>query len=502
MSTVQRRRARVQVGNKPKSKTFKYFAWKGSSKIEVCLKAFSSIYSVTLSRVRRIKDLAVLGKSPRDLRGQNPSGNKFGEDVQLAVRNHIESFPVKLSHYANLEVKYLDRQLNLLIMYDLFKQKYPALKISYAYYTRYFRENFSLRFGRPQVDVCSTCETLNNKIKNQQLNETAKRAAVAELLVHKRRSKKFYTKLNSESRKNENDVDNVLALSFDFMQNIQLPKTPVGEVFYYQQLTVSLFCIHNIKDNNSKMYIYHEGQAKKTANEICSFLLDYLMDISDNIKEIHLYSDNCWGQNKNHTLIRMVLSLTDSGRFSRIIHYFPVRGHSFLPCDRDFSIVKRKLRKHDRFSTIHEITELVITSSKSNKFIVKEVQTDDIINFKDWWPTFYKKNSISEETSSRSTPRSGKVHFNISTFSQYTYDADKKGCVEASQYIDGAIKHTFKLRQSGKSPVLPSAVAYPLGKVPIKAKKLQDVRKCMAFVEEEYQEFYNSILLWPTVANN
>ncbi|CAH1995956.1 unnamed protein product [Acanthoscelides obtectus] len=122
------------------------------------------------------------------------------------------------------------------------------------------------------------------------------------------------------------------------------------------------------------MYIYHERQAKKTANEVCSFLLDDLKDVPrNNINEIHIYSDNCWGQNKNHTLVRMLLALADSGQFSKIVHYFPIRGHSFLPCDRDFAIVKRKLKKHDRISTVHQLAELIVMSSKSNKFTVKEV---------------------------------------------------------------------------------------------------------------------------------
>lgn len=276
-------------------------------------------------------------------------------------------------------------------MYDLFKAKFPDLKLSYPYYTRYFRENFSLRFGRPQVDVCGTCETLNNKIKDQHLNETAKRTAVAELMVHKRRSKKFYTKLKDEINPSTRS-NSVLALAFDFMQNIQLPKTPVGEVFYYQQLTVSVFCIHNIKKNTARMYLYHEGEAKKTANEICSFLLDYLKEFSNKgMTELHLFSDNCWGQNKNHTLVRMLLALTDIAQFSKIIHYFPVRGHSFLPCDRDFAIIKRKLRKTDRIFTVHQLTELIVASRTTKTFSVKEVTTSDVVNFKDWWPKFYKK---------------------------------------------------------------------------------------------------------------
>lgn len=391
VKNVQRRRSRVQVGNKPKAHVFQYFVYKGSTKIEVCLTAFSSTYAVSLNRVRRLKDLAVLGKSPRDLRGQNSSVNKFGEHIQVAVRQHIESFPVKISHYANREIKYLSSELNLKIMYDLFKAKFPDLKLSYPYYTRYFRENFSLRFGRPQVDVCGTCETLNNKIKDQHLNETAKRTAVAELMVHKRRSKKFYTKLKDEINPSTRS-NSVLALAFDFMQNIQLPKTPVGEVFYYQQLTVSVFCIHNIKKNTARMYLYHEGEAKKTANEICSFLLDYLKEFSNKgMTELHLFSDNCWGQNKNHTLVRMLLALTDIAQFSKIIHYFPVRGHSFLPCDRDFAIIKRKLRKTDRIFTVHQLTELIVASSTTKKFSVREVTTSDVVNFKDWWPKFYKK---------------------------------------------------------------------------------------------------------------
>ncbi|XP_072383846.1 uncharacterized protein, partial [Diabrotica undecimpunctata] len=161
------------------------------------------------------------------------------------------------------------------------------------------------------------------------------------------------------------------ALAFDFMHNIQLPKTSVGEVFYYQQLTVSVFCIHNSKDNTARIFIYHE-EGKKAANEIWSFFFwDYLNEISDNINELHLYTDNCWGQNKNHTLIRMLLSLTDSARFSKIIHYFPVRGHSFLPCDRDFPTVKRNMRKFDRIFTVHQITEIIITSSTVGDYRVE-----------------------------------------------------------------------------------------------------------------------------------
>lgn len=44
------------------------------------------------------------------------------------------------------------------------------------------------------MDVCLSCEELNIKIKSPTLYDVAKRAAVAELMVHKRRASKFYSK--------------------------------------------------------------------------------------------------------------------------------------------------------------------------------------------------------------------------------------------------------------------------------------------------------------------
>nr|XP_022907668.1 uncharacterized protein LOC111419132 [Onthophagus taurus] len=182
---IKQRRPRQGEKHKPKSVSFKFYVFKGSAKTEVCLKAFMSLHAVTHKRVRRIESLAQQGKSPRDLRGKQPSANAFSEEVRELVRDHIQSFPVKLSHYSGTDRKYFDRNLTISTMHKLFQQKHPNVVLSFSFYRSYFRENFNFSFGRPQVDVCSTCELLNNKIKNKNLNDTAKRTAVAELMVHK-----------------------------------------------------------------------------------------------------------------------------------------------------------------------------------------------------------------------------------------------------------------------------------------------------------------------------
>ncbi|KAG8329586.1 hypothetical protein J6590_083068 [Homalodisca vitripennis] len=63
------------------------------------------------------------------------------------------------------------------------------------------------------MDVCSTCEQLNMKIKSPSLNNAGKRAAVAELLVHKNRSNKFYTSMQHEQSELGKNEKHVLALA-------------------------------------------------------------------------------------------------------------------------------------------------------------------------------------------------------------------------------------------------------------------------------------------------
>lgn len=58
-----------------------------------------------------------------------------------------------------------------------------------------------------------------------------------------------------------------------------------------------------------------------------------------------LYKSNCITLYENHTMIRVVLSLTDSGQFKKIVSRLPIRGHPYLPRYRAFGIVKIKPRK-------------------------------------------------------------------------------------------------------------------------------------------------------------
>ncbi|KAJ8873915.1 hypothetical protein PR048_024751 [Dryococelus australis] len=290
-------------------------------------------------------------------------------------------------------------------MHDSVKQKHPDVKVSYQFYCKYFNENFKLSFGRSEVDSCCVCKEPKFKLRSPHLNDARKWGAAAELCIHIRRIRKFYSNL-----KNGHEVGNkhpsTLVSAVDYMQNIHLPIRPVQELFYLRKLTVNLFCVHYIKKNTTNMYLYHDDIAEKSPNEVCSFLFDFFKHVPNHIDEINVDSDNCGEQNKNHSLIRLFLALTDTRHFKKIVHFFPIQSHSYLPCDRDFSMIKRMLKKNDRIYKIHHITELVVSSSNSHKFTVNEIHDSSAIaDYKTWWLDYYKKTCPSEETAGRTVPR-------------------------------------------------------------------------------------------------
>nr|CAH7716842.1 unnamed protein product [Callosobruchus chinensis] len=180
------------------------------------------------------------------------TGSSFGppsksDELLVKIREHIECFPRKITHYASQVQQYLDARLNVKTMHYLFIKENPELQhtVKYEFYLKYFKENYALRFGRPQVDACSECERSGAKIRSKSLNANAKRVATAELIVHKRRAQNFHKKLQNVQNLCQERLD-VAGITFDFIQNLPLSNIPVQKIFYFLQLWVYAFEIHNL----------------------------------------------------------------------------------------------------------------------------------------------------------------------------------------------------------------------------------------------------------------
>jgi hypothetical protein len=501
LKPIQRRRPRSEESVKSTPTNFAYHVLKNSDRVLVCKQAFMSLHAISHIQVQRLTTLLAAGQSPKDLRGlHNNRPRAISDTIVLKIKEHIESFPLKTSHYSAKTKHYLDATLNVKTMHNLFVKKFPDMQhlLKYEFYLKYFNENYALKFGRPPVDVCSECERLGAKLKDKNLNDNAKRVVAAELMVRKRRAKKFYTKLKQIKQLCSERAD-MAAITFDYIQNLPLPHIPVQEIFYFRQLWVYAFEVHNIKDNTGHFYTYHEGQARKGPDEVCTFLNDYIKShVSEDITELHIFCDGCPGQNRNNTMVRFLLALQATKRFKKIYHYFPARGHSFLTCDRDFGTLKRLVRKHDRVYIPEEYEEMMTSCRKNNPFTVKQITYKDIIDFKNWWPNSYKKNCSSTATGGNA----GKDNFAISSYRQFVYDSSNPGYVTTYEYIDGLVSHSFKLlKQNKRSPSLPTGRAYK-EPVPFNQNKVNDVKKVMQYITGEVLEFYYYVTSWKTTNSN
>lgn len=309
----------------------------------------------------------------------------------------------------------------------------------------------------------------------------------------------FYNKLQDFAKDKD---DNTVVLAFDYMQNLPLPEIPVQEIFYLRQLWLYVFCIYNVKTKKAVFYCYHEGQGNKSPDEVCSCLLDYFInEIPSTTKNIVLFSDGPSGQNKNNTMVRFLLNLVDNKKFETISHYFPVRGHSFMPCDRSFGCVKRLIRRSDRVYIPEQYMSLIEKASNAGKFLVKQINTDTILSFKTWWLGKYKKVCYSDETSKPGVKVKDRSSFKVSSYRHFEYNSQNPGKVTVRKYIDSFASETFTFSISGSTvPSLPTAKAYPAGRVPINSNKIKDLTKLAPYLVG-YENFYDEIYGWPSSEN-
>ncbi|KAG5875566.1 hypothetical protein JTB14_016936 [Gonioctena quinquepunctata] len=150
------------------------------------------------------------------------------------------------------------------------------------------------------------------------------------------------------------------------------------------------FNIHRLSDADSVFYTYIEEVPKKGANEVCSFLHDYVMHfLPQEVKYFTIFCDSCGGQNKNFTLIRYLNYLVHVfTRFETVKVIFPIRGHSYMECDKNMCLITCK--------TITELPEDWVKTFRSSRqnsspFKVEEEDQSMVRNWSEFLESLYPK---------------------------------------------------------------------------------------------------------------
>lgn len=359
-----RRRRMTRGDSIPNESSYKYIVHIVENNVAreqvICYSGFLSLYGITNRRARCVKDSLVrYGVAPKDKRGKhNNRPNKLNDVDRSSVFDHISSFRSRKSHYSRGQHKkvYLSEDLNVKKMFMLYKDKYPNSKASYNLYLKTFNNSFNIAFGYPRCDTCSTCDAFIVKLKDieAQLNSTADEAGKNTLTLakkkikvdhdlHKRRAETFYERKRT-SREAAKTKPTNFAFAMDFAKNLPSPNIQTNDVYYKRQLSLYSFNIHVLATKDSYFYCYDETVARKGADEVVSILDNFISTyVPMEVKDLQIFCDSCAGQNKNYTVLRFLHYIVVSKqRFNSVQLTFPIRGHSYMECDKNMGLINQK----------------------------------------------------------------------------------------------------------------------------------------------------------------
>lgn len=349
-------RSRTLEANRKRDRSMsvEYFV-KGVSgkRFHVCRQTFESI-------VKPIGKTRITGVLKRSFTtGQVASETRGGDrikDKNLQKKNSIRNFIGRLkareSHYGRgKSVRlYLPSQLkNIRTLHRMYNNCEP-LKVKFSMFYEIFSKEYNLSFNNPRVDVCTTCESLRNRLKAAETEDT-KQALQTQLRIHKRRSKAFYTTIRDKS-----EDPHTIVIVYDLQQVQALPQVPIQEAYYSRQLGLYNFGVCDNTNKKNYSYTWTENQSERGANEVSSAVHHFLTNVMPmnetfkSIRHVILASDGCGGQNKNNIVTTMVQTWFWNApeHIETVTMLFPERGHSFLPCDRLFGRISKDIRSQEK----------------------------------------------------------------------------------------------------------------------------------------------------------
>ena len=373
--------------------------------IRICREFLLTTLSISKTSLQRA--VAGLGEQDdfvgSDRRGKSEPANKTSNYAKNLVHNHIKSFDVVPPHYVRRDStrKYLQQGLNKSIMYRLY-QKWcddnnvtTEHRVKEAVYRMIFARDFNLGFYVPKKDQCKICvqrerldgaerENYDRDIYNPHVDRK----------VRANSAKSADKEHASESLKTGDG--SYRSINFDLQSVLYTPCSAVGPLFYKRKLAVYNFTIYEQITHEGFCFLWNETIAKRGSDEVGSCLKKYLDQLPPSVKHLSMYSDNCYGQNRNSFIALFLLHyVVNSDHLETIDQKFLETGHTYMEVDSMHAAIE-----HSRKTAINSVQatnlqthvcipqnwEIVIANARRKRgtkpYKVRSLQQADFINLK------------------------------------------------------------------------------------------------------------------------
>lgn len=202
----------------------------------VCKQTFLETFNVSPSKITTpIKRLKSGLYMFTDKRGGCKTF-KYTHHDRCVVREHVNCFPSDVSHYCrpkhNNDIEYLSSDLNINRMYAAFKKEHPNTLISKRFYYRVFRKDYpNVKFRRPRVDSCKTCDLLHMK-QSSSSNKAEACKAKMDLDAHHRVIEKARKEVANDCLQSTLPGGEACVLTIDLQKVFPLPKLTHSKMYY------------------------------------------------------------------------------------------------------------------------------------------------------------------------------------------------------------------------------------------------------------------------------
>ena len=446
--------------------------------LQVCKLVYLNTLGISNTRVDYALKKCKLGISSPDKRGMHPS-NRTSLDQISNIREFLDKVAKYKSHYSTSQKQYFSPDLNKRKLYQKYKehQQDSSRKcVSSPVFCKVLSA-YNVGFYLPKTDTCQQCDALAVQLKS--LSGEEKILCQEKLNKHHERAEQARTKLREATLQSKEDKS-VLTFTFDMQKVHSLPHMQTSVVYYKRQLSVFNLGINTCSTNQGHMAMWTENEGKRGANDVCSALSAYLNSIdTQDVKKIYSFSDTCGGQNRNKTLLSFCMWVCDYFKIDEWEHIYLESGHSYLPNDRDFSVIEKHLKSSRcPIYSKNGWFDLVLNSSLKTPF--------KVIDMRD---KFYQFDQLAKCRSFNKSKTNDANPFNFLKLKAFT--VKKQSDIVRYRTQDSG-NQVFELRYPMENPS-PQLIKCEYDQLKISKDKFEDLLSLLKYIPPAEHSFYQNL---------
>lgn len=357
-----------------------FFVRANKSQAKVCQQFFLATLGITQRVIRN----AIKGKldEMKDLRGQHAPKHKLTDKQKTELQNFIKRLPAVPSHYCRGSSSKLYLSADVKSYINLFKMYKSSIGesqagMSYSSFRRIIKTEYNIGIHVPKKDKCAKCEKYKHL---PSALKTEKETNEYLLHIKEKDEAKFYF-----LEKQKEIPDKSVVASFDLQKVLTTPHGPSMLLGFSRKYAYYNFTIYESNTANGYCYVWGEKDGKRGAIEICSHIYLYLTKLDDtkDIESVHLFCDNCPGQNKNKYIMSMIMYfLRASSSINKIVLTYLVAGHTYMPVDSMHANIERKIKNLQVQAPSEWSTIIRNARTKPKPYEVTAVDHSQFLNWK------------------------------------------------------------------------------------------------------------------------